>query len=91
MKHYNAGENHGRHKLTAEQVIEIKEYFELPKEARSKTMTQVADYLGVSLSTVRKIVAGRRWAGVKKISAPSPIDKCSHEDEFEFTDDDMPN
>ena len=64
-------------------------------------MAQVAAFVNVSISTIRKIVAGKRWAGVKQVSAPSPKGECSQADtdnsdwdtdgdEFTYTQDDMP-
>ena len=64
------GEKQGRHKLTANDVLRIREY----SKNKTKTGVELAKTFGISRATVSNIINGKIWVRVKPALEPSHTD-----------------
>jgi hypothetical protein len=55
---HSLGEDHGQHKLTREQVIEIRSLY----ETSNHTYDSLAEIFGVCFSNIRNIIKRKTWA-----------------------------
>lgn len=61
---YAKGEKNGRHKLTAENVAEIRKILQPGTRAKYGLVTDLAKQFGVSVSAIQCVRDGRKWSHV---------------------------